>query len=299
MLPSCPLHLPFSSTPAPPCRSLRSRQVQLHPSVIPGSRYARAAALLRQGVARPQPAAPALGRPPNRPVLLLPQLHGMACAERCKLPALPADRHPRHLHSAGCGPGGFIGAEAACLSASSTACWSAAGNCFLSSRCFTQRSLHAPPCLTHHPFSTALPPCVLAPACLLTPALPACLHLLVQDSPSPGSPKYRSWLQWMVINIPQHDVQRGEVGPHPTAAGGNWGRGCRRQRRTVPGRSCMQRPVPSSERHCGRKLFVVSFSPVCAHLRVLPSCGRWRFSTCRPSPPRCAQSKRRTSAPCY
>ncbi|PSC69363.1 FLOWERING LOCUS T-like isoform X2 [Micractinium conductrix] len=37
------------------------------------------------------------------------------------------------------------------------------------------------------------------------------LMLVDPDAPSPTSPKYRSWLHWLVINIPQHDVARGEV----------------------------------------------------------------------------------------
>ncbi|EFN54526.1 hypothetical protein CHLNCDRAFT_13754, partial [Chlorella variabilis] len=31
------------------------------------------------------------------------------------------------------------------------------------------------------------------------------------DAPSPHSPKHRSWLHWMVVNIPSHDPARGEV----------------------------------------------------------------------------------------
>lgn len=140
----------------------------------------------------------------NHPVLLLPQLHVMACAERRKLPALPADWHPRHLHPAGGGPGGFTGTEAACFTAPSTAYpgWSAASNS------------SAPADAPHSVLCTHL----LASLTIRSPT--TCLHVLVQDSPSPASPKYRSWLQWMVINIPQHDVPRGEVGPPSTAAGG-------------------------------------------------------------------------------
>ncbi|KAL4447834.1 hypothetical protein ABPG75_005053 [Micractinium tetrahymenae] len=37
------------------------------------------------------------------------------------------------------------------------------------------------------------------------------LLMVDPDAPSPHSPKHRSWLHWMVINIPQHDVARGEV----------------------------------------------------------------------------------------
>lgn len=43
------------------------------------------------------------------------------------------------------------------------------------------------------------------------------------DAPSPANPKYRSWLHWLVINIPGHDIQRGEeVVPYdPPAPGPN------------------------------------------------------------------------------
>jgi phosphatidylethanolamine-binding protein (PEBP) family uncharacterized protein len=30
------------------------------------------------------------------------------------------------------------------------------------------------------------------------------------DAPTPGHPKYRSWLHWLVVNIPGNDPARGE-----------------------------------------------------------------------------------------
>jgi phosphatidylethanolamine-binding protein (PEBP) family uncharacterized protein len=37
------------------------------------------------------------------------------------------------------------------------------------------------------------------------------LMLVDPDAPSPHAPKYRSWLHWLVINIPANDVYRGET----------------------------------------------------------------------------------------
>lgn len=37
------------------------------------------------------------------------------------------------------------------------------------------------------------------------------LIVIDPDAPSPHAPKYRSWLHWLVINIPSNDVYRGET----------------------------------------------------------------------------------------
>ena len=37
------------------------------------------------------------------------------------------------------------------------------------------------------------------------------LMLVDPDSPAPTTPRYRSWLHWLIINIPSNDVARGEV----------------------------------------------------------------------------------------
>lgn len=36
------------------------------------------------------------------------------------------------------------------------------------------------------------------------------LMLVDPDAPAPNTPKYRSWLHWLVINIPSNDIIRGE-----------------------------------------------------------------------------------------
>lgn len=36
------------------------------------------------------------------------------------------------------------------------------------------------------------------------------LMMVDPDAPKPNAPKYRSWLHWLVINIPANDVARGE-----------------------------------------------------------------------------------------
>jgi phosphatidylethanolamine-binding protein (PEBP) family uncharacterized protein len=36
------------------------------------------------------------------------------------------------------------------------------------------------------------------------------LMMVDADAPAPTTPKYRSWLHWLVINIPGNDVTRGE-----------------------------------------------------------------------------------------
>lgn len=35
--------------------------------------------------------------------------------------------------------------------------------------------------------------------------------LVDPDAPAPTTPRYRSWLHWLIINIPSNDVARGEV----------------------------------------------------------------------------------------
>lgn len=36
------------------------------------------------------------------------------------------------------------------------------------------------------------------------------LMMIDPDAPTPHAPKYRSWIHWLVINIPAHDISRGE-----------------------------------------------------------------------------------------
>ena len=36
------------------------------------------------------------------------------------------------------------------------------------------------------------------------------LMMVDPDAPSPNAPQYRSWLHWLVINIPANDPVRGE-----------------------------------------------------------------------------------------
>ena len=82
----------------------------------------------------------------------------------------------------------------------------------------------------------------------------------VQDSPTPGSPKYRCWLHWMVINIPQHDVPRGEVGARRGPA---WGRGLACA--AIPRAWQHMRTTPQCS---GRRLCAPLECSVCVHCRL-------------------------------
>ena len=49
------------------------------------------------------------------------------------------------------------------------------------------------------------------PSIHITPEGTYTLMCVDPDAPAPTRPNYRSWLHWLVINLPAHDVARGEV----------------------------------------------------------------------------------------